>query len=422
MKKLIRLFVFAALVATFALPALAQTTPATPAATPATTPAAGGQDDAEAKTAAYDQFRNNIKANPQVAYEAGKAYLEKYEAKDGPEDQYVKYIKKWVDSYEKIARRNQLLQQLTAKDYNSAFALSNQVLTDFPDDLTILYELSKAGLFAATSGNKANNASAINYAKRTIQLIQSGKTFEKDKPITNKDEIIGGLNYSIGFFLRESQPTEAANYFINAAQVDGFAKKDPQTYIFLADAYETSEYAKLSTQYNTSCKTEEQVKTPECVTLKTKADQVVDHMIDALARAIAYSNSSPEAAKYTQARATWMETLTNYYKYRNNGSDTGLKELIAGITTKPLPKPGDTIAPMTPAPASTTAPTQPSGTSSTAPAGASTTTGNKTATPASTTTTTTTQSNGKAATTQPSAKTTSTKTTPKRAHASRKRG
>jgi hypothetical protein len=400
MKKLIRLFVSAALVASFALPALAQTTPATPAATPA---AAAAQDDTEQKNKDYEAFRANIKANPQAAYEAGKAYLAKYEAKDGAEDQYIKYIKKWVDSYEKIARRNQLLQQITAKDYNSAFALSKQVLADFPDDLPVLYELSKAGLFAATNGNKANNADAVTYAKRTIQLIQAGKTFEKDKAIVNKDEILGGLNYSLGFFLRESQPTEAANYFINAAQVEGFAKKDPQTYIFLADIYEANEYKNLATQFNNSCKTEDQLKTPECVQLKSKADQVVDHMIDALARAIAYSNSSPEAPKYAQARTAWTETLTNYYKYRNNGSDTGLKELIAGITSKPLPKPGEAVAPMTPS--TTTAPSQPSGTPATT-------------TPASTTTA---QPNGKAATTQPASKTSSTKTTPKRAHASSKR-
>jgi cell division septation protein DedD len=144
--------------------------------------------------------------------------------------------------------------------------------------------------------------------------------------------------------------------------------------------------------------------------MKAKADQVVDHMIDALARAIAYSSS--DAARYAQARTTWMEGLTNYYKYRNNGSDTGLKELIAGITSKPVPKPGEPVAPMTPqtTPASTTAPTQPNGTSSTQPSGTSTTAKpNGTTTPATTTA-------------QPASKTSSTKTTPKRAHSSRKRG
>ncbi len=39
-------------------------------------------------------------------------------------------------------------------------------------------------------------------------------------------------------------------------------------------------------------------------------------MIDALARAIAYSKAATNAAQYDKARAAWMETLTNYYKYQ----------------------------------------------------------------------------------------------------------
>src|SRR5438270_4388149 len=116
MKKVIQLFVLAALATTLALPALAQTP-----ATIGSTTAASGQDDVEAKAALYKLFTDNIKrdpnAKPDVAYQAGKDYLAKYEAKDGPDDQYIKYIKKWVDTYEKIARRTALLQQLKDKKY-----------------------------------------------------------------------------------------------------------------------------------------------------------------------------------------------------------------------------------------------------------------------------------------------------------------
>jgi hypothetical protein len=410
MKKLIRLFVFTALIATFALPALGQSTPA---ATPATTPAAA-QDDTQAKTELYERFTKDRNANPQAAYEAGKEYLAKYEAKDGPDDQYIKYIKKWVAAYDKIARKNQFSAHIKGKNYNDAFAIGKQILAEEPEDLGVLFELSRAGLTAAESGNKAFNADTIVYAKKTMQLLQAGRTFEKDKPVANKDEIMGGLNYVVGFLLQETQPAEATNYLVNAAQFEGFAKKDPRTYLFLADIYEKGEYAKLANQFNNSCKTAEQLATAECTALKAKADQVVDHMIDALARAIAYSNSSPNAAAQATQRAAWTESLTNYYKYRNNGSDTGLKELIAGITSKPLPKPGEAMSPLTPsAPASTSTPTtSPSGTSSTAPSGTSTTTKPAATTPAS----------GKAAATQPATKASSTKTTPKRAHASGKRG
>ncbi len=368
MKKLIRLLVFTALVATLALPALAQNTTTTPSSGGT---AAAAQDDPE-KLALYEKFRNNLKDNPAVAYEAGKEYLSKYEATDGPNDQYVSYIKKWVASYDKIARRNQVIQQLTAKDYNNAFNGAKQVLVDYPEDLGLLFELSKGGLAAAISGNTANNAATIDYARRTLQMIQAGKTFEKDKPIANKEEILGGLNYELGFLLRESQPAQAVPYIIAAAQSPGVSQKDPYTYSFLAGAYEQAEYANLRTQYEAGCKTEEQLKSPQCAELTTKVNDVVDRMIDALARAVSYSKSSPDAAKFEQARTSWMEQLTALYKYRHEGADTGLNEMIASVTSKPLPRPAAPSTPSTtpqttPSSNTTTPQTQPNNTTTTTP-------------------------------------------------------
>jgi hypothetical protein len=404
MKKLIRLTLFTALALAFSLPALAQTTPATTTTTPAAT-----QDDAEAKAALYSKFRDNIKSNPQVAYEAGKEYLQKYEAKDGPSDQYVAYIKKWVTSYDKLARRNQFAEEIKAKNYNAVFITGKQILAEEPDDLGVLYELSKAGLFAATSNNESNNADAANYARKTIQLIQSGRTFEQGKPITNKDDILGGLNYALGIFLRKTQPAEAVNYFISAASYEGFAKKDPQTYALLAATYEEAEYSKLRNDYNNNCKTDEQIASATCTDLTNKVNAVLDRMIDALARAIAYSKTVQNPAQYVAARNDWMTQVTALYKYRNNGSEAGLNELIAGVTSKPLPRPGDPARQMTPP---TTTPT-----SSTTPPSSST------AQPVTTTPANTTTTKPNTTTAQPTSGA-AKKTTPKRSrnHASLKRG
>ncbi|HYG81940.1 MAG TPA: caspase family protein [Pyrinomonadaceae bacterium] len=287
----------------------------------------------------YNQFRDNHKTKPQAAYEAGKEYLERYSATDGPGDVYVAYIKKWVASYEKISRRNQVIQQLNAKQYNEAFAKARQALVDYPDDLALLFELSKAGLSAASVGNEANNADAVEYAKKTLQMIQAGKTFEPNKPIPYKEQVVGSLNFTLGFLLRRSQPAEAATYFLNAAQSPGFSQKDPNTYALLAVAYEQSEYAKLRDDHQDNCKTEEQLGGAQCTELTRKVNNVVDRMIDALARAVAYSKSSANAAQYEPARAAWMEQLTALYKYRNDGTDAGLNEFIGGITSRPLPRP-----------------------------------------------------------------------------------
>lgn len=393
MKKVVQLFVLAALATMIlALPALAQTPTAA-----STAAAANNQDDAEAKAALYKQFTDNIKPNPAAAYEAGKQYLAKYGEKDGPNDQYVAYIQKWVNAYEKVARRQALIQMIVDKKYNEAFAASKQVLQDYPDDPEVLYRLVFAGYAAMSSGNEANNADAIAAAKRLIPLVQNGKNPDSTK---SKEEVLGNLNYAIGVFSVKTQPAEAANYLITSTQFGGSSKKDPKTYVYLADIYEKGDYATLASQYSTQCKTAEQAATADCVALKAKVDQIVDHIIDALARAIAYNDVNPSLAAPKEVRAAWMDSLTNYYKYRNNGSDTGLKELIAGITNRPVPKPGE---PVTPALFPTTPATT---TSSTAPS-TSQTTGT------TTTKTTTTQGNK---TTQPAGKTTTTKTSPKRAH------
>ncbi len=421
MKKLIQLLVFAALLTAFALPALAQTT-----ANNGSTAASAAQDDTEAKAALYKKFTDNIKTNPPVAYDAGKEYLAKYEAKDGPDDTYVKYIKKWVTSYEKIARRQQLFDHLNKKELDAAFTLASQVLADYPDDLSVLFELARAGTIASTGGNTTHDAETINYTKRTIQLIQSGKSFDPNKPLSEKEknENLGNLNYALGLLLRKNSPTEAVTYFANAAQVEGPAKTNPLTYFSLADIYETSQYVNLAKQFNDTCKTEEQAKTQACIDLKAKADLVVDHIIDALARAIAYSNIGPDKANFDKARAAWMESITNYYKYRNNGSTTGLDQLIAGITSKPFPKPGEAIVPPM---FQTAAPTAPSSGATTTPASGTTggtsattttTTPKTTTTPATntkTTNSTSTQSN-KTTTTQPTGKTSTSKSSPRRAH------
>lgn len=408
MKKLIQLLVFAALLTTFALPALAQTTNSS-----STT--ASSQSDEDAKAALYKKFLDCRTKDPACAYAASKEYLQKYEATSPAGDQIVAYLKKWNGNYEKIARRQQLVDQLTNKQVDQAFASAPAVLADYPDDLGILFDLARAGTIASTSGNNAHDADTINYTRKTIQLIQSGKSFDPNKPLTDKEknEMLGNLNFALGLLLKKNSPTEAATYFVNAAQVEGPSKSNPLTYYSLADIYETTQYGNLAKQFNDTCKTEEQAKTQACIDMKAKADLVVDHIIDAYARAIAYSNTSPDKASYDKARAAWMESITNYYKYRNNGSTTGLNELIAGITSKPFPKPGEAIVPPM---FQTTAPTTPSSGATATPGTSTTGASTKTTTTPATNTKTNSTSTPSKTTTQPAGKTSTSKSTPKRAH------
>lgn len=403
MKHIIRLTFLTAIAAIAASPIFAQTTPTT--TTPATTaPAAGGSCDDNAKGAVYQRFAENLKKDQKVAFEAGKEFLQKC-TDDASVAENVAYVKKFVDKYEKATRKVDLEKALASKpaNYSEAFRLGKSILADEPDNLPILTALGWSGYQATTEGNNNFTTDAGVYGKKALQLIQSGKVpmgfdaqgkeIESWAPFKSKNEAVGYLNYALGYFaVKDKKYDEALTYFKTAAQQDNsFTKTEPSTYSNIAFIY-TQDYTRLGDQYKKDFEGKE--KTPESEAALARIDQVVDMMIDSYARAVAYNDKSakPDPAR----KAEWMKTLTEIYKYRHNNSDTGLQEMITGITAKPIPTLGPAPAPV------------PVGTSTTSTTGTPTTTTPATGTPATTPTTsqpTTTQPTG----TRP---TTTTTTTP----------
>jgi len=342
MNKLKRILMLGAVAAAVAVPAYAQTQPQG-----STQAAQAGQGDEAAKNKLYEDFLAARKKwkdsatgptgaeNYKAAYELGKQYVEKYGAAD---DDYAKYVKKFVadyDTYQKAARRAQLEPLIKDEKYGDAFTLGKQLLAENPNDLATLYLLSFGAVKATTSAAKDEqyNAEATGYAKKALQLMEQGKTFVEGTPIPQKDEKLALLNYGLGLFSRKSAPSEAAGYFLKAAQYNSGLKTDAQTYGLLAQAYE-SDYESVAKDFADKYKDAAAAETPEGQAAKTKVDAVTDRLIDAYARAVSYAGTD---TKYASLKPTWMERLTELYKYRHEGSDAGLQELIAGITSKPLP-------------------------------------------------------------------------------------
>jgi hypothetical protein len=403
MKKIIQLIVLGTMIAAFALPALAQDTTAA-AAQPS-------QEEQEAKSALYKKFTDTynrgkeiLKADPKLTQPGNKEafaaanreanqyateYLQKYPNDTG---QIPDYLKKFVASYqksEKEGRKTQLTQLFKDKKYDEGFALGRQILGDEPNDLFTIYTLARNGLAAATTGNEANNAATAQYAKKAIQLLQAGG----DLPGQAKDETLGELNYALGVTSFKTTPSDSVNAFVQVATLANSAKSIPETYYLLAVAYQAAEYDKLASDYKTQCSTAEQVATPACKVMTDRLNMVVDRIIDAYARAVALSGSKPD---YAAKKTEWMKSLTDFYKYRHDGKEDGLKEYIASIASQPLPSP-------LPAPGTTPAPT------SSMPATSGGTTGS---------TSSTTMTTGSTATTPKP--TTAPKTAPKKkAHAGR---
>lgn len=328
MKKIIRVW---AVYATLGLMAPFAQVTQLQAQTPSPSPAATqGQCTDEVKTPLYADFTKHRTTDPSKAYDAAKKWLAACPAEEGA---IPTYLKKWVVAYDKENRKIKLTNLfVNQRKYAEALPIAKDILTDEPENVPALLALGYGGyVLAVTTKNEAGNAESINYAKKAIHAIESGKAPEDWSPFKSKDDALGYLYYSVGFLERTSNPTEALTYFIKAAQFDSEIKKNPQTYAFITAAYE-NEYAKQSAEYQKNFTGKDE--TPESKLAVANINQIVDRVIDALARAVAVAGTDAAAQ---QSKALWLARLTELYKFRHDKSDAGLNELIASVMSRPLP-------------------------------------------------------------------------------------
>lgn len=284
----------------------------------------------ENRDAWYATFRETYKTDQQPkAYDAAKKYL----TACTEETDITKYLKKWVGAYEKETRKIRLPQLLyNDKNYAEAFKLGKEILADEPDNLKVLVDLGYGGYLASASNNTAFDADGITYARKAIQMIESGKTVENWHPFPNQNEALAFLNYYVGVTTLKQDPAAALTLLIKAANYDSSLKKSPFTYDRIAVAYENGPYAKQSAEYKDKFGGKDE--TPESKLAFENINQLIDRMIDAYARAVAAAGSD---SKVQAQKTVWNESLTTWYKYRHKDSVEGLNEMIAGILTKPLP-------------------------------------------------------------------------------------
>jgi len=298
--------------------------------------------DDEVKVNVYKKFVDNRVPNPTVAYQAARDYMQRYGKED---DQYTKYLRAWIGAYEederarrlaaeRADREQQLLGSFTTKDFTKAYGLAKQVLADDPNDVRVLIALGYGAVAASTEArNESFNTDATRYAEKAIQLIESGKTPEAWEPFKGKEDVLGSLHYALGFYQLKTSPDIAASHFIKAAQVDAERRNAPSTYYYLAAAYQNGPYKRLSEDYTK--RFGNQPESPESKAALDNINKVLDKIIDAYARAVALAGTNPQ---HQSAKTQSMAQLTNFYKFRHEGSDAGLTEYIAGVLKTPLPQ------------------------------------------------------------------------------------
>jgi tetratricopeptide (TPR) repeat protein len=319
MKRTIKLLTVTAMLAAFAVPALAQSK----------------ECNDENKAAWYDTFlknRNGEGPQQKVAYDTAKQYLTS--CPDDPADQIAQYLKKWVAAYEKGNRKIQFEDAFNKKDYAKATEIGKGLLAEDPNNVRVYMLIGYGGYLASAAPNATMTPEAVDYAKKAIEMIESGKSPESWSPFTSRDQALAWLNYSIGKAKLANSPAEALPYLIKAARYDSELKKTPATYTDILTAYEKGPRAKLTEDYEAKYKGKPE--TPESKLAAANIDQIIDREIDAYARLAALTTNAAD-------KKAVMDELTELYKYRNK-SETGLNELLASVLSKPLP---DVPAPIT---------------------------------------------------------------------------
>ena len=289
----------------------------------------------ENRQALYAEFLKMRTTDQPKAFDLAKKYLACAPTGQAtePEQKIIDYLKKFSSAYETALRKIRLRVLLyDERKYVEAYELGRQVLATERDNLKVLVDLGANGYLVAPFKNAQLTNEAAEYAKRALQLIESGKTVDDWAPLANKDIAVAYLNYTIGTLALEKDPSAALKHLINAVQFETPLKKSPYTYAYIAGAYETGPYAKLSAQYTNRYSNQDE--SQESKLMLANINQLVDRIIDAYGRAVALAGNGVQFAK---PKAAWLESLTTFYKYRHNDSDTGLSEFITTVLGKPLP-------------------------------------------------------------------------------------
>jgi len=336
MKKLITFLSICTTVAILALPVAARTLIAQDACS------------TEGKEALYKSFLANRTDNQDKAYEDAKKYLAcPTDQVTEAQQKIIDYLKKFVAKYDEVMKKVTYRTKIyNEQKYAEGYALGKEILTTEPENLKVLVDLGANGYLVVPLKNPALTTEALDYATKALAMIESGKAVDDWQPLASKDVAVAYLNYTIATISLEKDPSTALKHLLKAAQFETPLKKSPYTYAYIAGAYETGPYAKQSDEYKVKYSGKDE--TPESKLALANINQLVDRMIDAYARAVALAGTDP---KFSTVKTGWNESLTTWYKFRNNDKTDGMDQVIAGILSKPLPP---EPAPLTVLPASST--------------------------------------------------------------------
>lgn len=215
-----------------------------------------------------------------------------------------------------------------AKQIDQAFAKGSDFVSRHPESLEVLVELVSIGTEEAKKQNGKYVDQSIRYGSQAIAMAEADKKpadFDDPSWQRFKTLTLPSLYQSLGLlYMLKGNSAEAKAHYTKAARVN---PSDPFNFVMIA--------AILNEEYQAAAKTYSTMPSgPEKEAQLKKVQGVLDAVIDAYAHAVAVSEGN---AALAQVRQQYLQDLENYYKYRHNGSNAGMQQLIDKY--KPAPKP-----------------------------------------------------------------------------------
>lgn len=265
------------------------------------------------------------------AMAAAKAYLEKY-----PTGQYADFIKKWLGTAQMTALDAAIKEKRTA----DMIAVGREILAGDPENLNVLYALAfniRRNELLVSPANFANAPAAVEFSKKAISLVESGKTltgvqsFDKNATLAWLTQILA-INEG-----KNGTPAEAIELYEQSTALSpsdpAIAARNHLAIVSLRQA----KYADLARAYNALPEADRAAAepTPEVIAAKDALNAEADALIDAAATFVVFGKAKNLPAATVDRVNQMLETV---YKGRFP-EDATLEGLAKILAAKGAPTP-----------------------------------------------------------------------------------
>jgi len=286
---------------------------------------AAAQEVVQDEGAAYRAWHEASQAGDNAkAMAAAKAYLEKY-----PKGQYADFIQKWYGTAQMTALDAAIKEKRTA----DMIAVGRDILATDPENLNVLYALAfnirRNELFAAPQ-NFTNAPAAVEFSKKAIGLVESGKTltgvqtFDKNGTLAWLTQVLA-VNEG-----KNGSPAEAIKLYEKSTAL---APDDPQIAarnLLAVVTLRQAKYGELAKAYNALPEADRSAAEPkpEVKAAKDALNAEADGLIEAAARFVAFGKTKGLPAATVDRVNQLLQTV---YKGRfpEDATLEGLKKILA---------------------------------------------------------------------------------------------